>query len=516
MGISWLHISDLHIYENSYYDMIKLAYKNLSQEVSPDFIVVTGDYCHYTDYPHYDRATQFLDYLVQTFNMSKNDFFLVPGNHDICKTQALRKECISRINETIEKDPDAYLEYMKEDKNDLRCAFAEYNKFVQQFYGTELDETDVRITSPSDVIAVKWKNKLNIIMINTALVSKNEHREVLDIKKFLGLKSTLDISVPSIVLAHHDLDDIVEVQRKIAVNFFREINAKTYLCGDKHLLENHGIFYDYTSYPIPVFTCGKSVPQTKDNYSDVAIILFETDDTGKTYARPYEWKKEQPRPFFTRSSKFDIGMNKQISFELFEQKKEDRNNTVPTSDVNVGDVLLLGHINNDPVKWKVIAKKNNKMLLLSVDAIAYKPFHEDYNAEMAPVNWNNCSLCKWLNNEFLKNIFGDKIKANKEIFVDTDKPICSGKILVENVSLLSVEDYFVYVKECSDIQKVQMHTSIVNDNLYHANGYVQWLLRVNGTDNMVATVLPNGKIDKGGSAIDIKHAIRPTMWIDFC
>ena len=61
-----------------------------------------------------------------------------------------------------------------------------------------------------------------------------------------------------------------------------------------------------------------------------------------------------------------------------------------------------------------------------------------------------------------------------------------------------------------------MHTSIVNDNLYHANGYVQWLLRVNGTDNMVATVLPNGKIDKGGSAIDIKHAIRPTMWIDFC
>lgn len=514
MGISWLHISDLHIYKNTYYDMIKLAYEDLAQQVKLDFIVVTGDYCHYNDYPEYDRALEFLNYLVQLFGVSKNDVFLVPGNHDARNTFSLRRECISRMNETIGGDPDAYMRYMHEDEYDLRNAFTEYNQFIRDFYGREIKNNDVRVTSPSDVITIKWQNKLNIIMLNTALASKNAGREIFDVKRFLDLKSSLDLCVPAIILAHHSLDDIAEVQKKIAINFFRQINVKAYLCGDKHLMENYGIVCDYTTYPIPIFICGKSVPQTPDNYSDISVILYRCDDAQKVYVHPYEWKKERPNTYFTLSSKFDVGVDKRTSFVLFD--KDSPKNAEDSSNINevkIGDILPLGQINDKSVNWKVIEKTAEKLLLLSMDAIAYKSFCDNINAGEPTTSWDNCSLNKWLNREFLDSLFGNIIDDNKEIFNYNCKSFSFKNLLVEKVFLLSTDDFDRYIKNNFDLQRVRMHGSIINDGIYNVNGYVQWLLRSGRNSNMIATVLPNGKIDKAGTAIDIKHAIRPAMRI---
>ena len=134
MSFSWMQISDLHIYDETYFDMITIAYENLSHSIRPDFIVVTGDYCHYDDYPYYDRALFFLNFLVQKFQLTKNNVFLIPGNHDVHKKDFLMKdECVSKINETIDDNPDAYLPYMKHDLKDLRQSFMEYEKFIRDF-----------------------------------------------------------------------------------------------------------------------------------------------------------------------------------------------------------------------------------------------------------------------------------------------------------------------------------------------------------------------------------------------
>ena len=108
----------------------------------------------------YDRALFFLNFLVQKFQLTKNNVFLIPGNHDVHKKDFLMKdECVSKINETIDDNPDAYLPYMKHDLKDLRQSFMEYEKFIRDFYGKELSKDDCRITTPSDVITIEWKKR---------------------------------------------------------------------------------------------------------------------------------------------------------------------------------------------------------------------------------------------------------------------------------------------------------------------------------------------------------------------
>ncbi len=513
MSISWLHISDLHVYDNSYYQMIKSAYEDLARRVKLDFIVVTGDYCHFKNHPQYDKALKFLNYLVALFGVSKNDVFLVPGNHDVRDNLPLRKECISRMNETIDKDPDAYMKYMSNDANDFRNAFHEYNQFVRDFYEYQIAEDDDRITSPSDVIAFTWKNKLNIIMLNTALVSKNKKGEIFDIKRFLKLKTNLDLHIPGIVLAHHSLEDLVDVQKKIATRFFKQINVRAYLCGDKHVLENGGIICDYKSYPIPMFVCGKSVPETLDSYSDVSLILYRCDESQKVYVHPYEWRMEQPNGYFTLSSKFDVGMDQRMSFDLSDNMEtHSDDHFVPENEIEIGNVLSLGFINKCPVKWKILDKTTDKLLLLSTEALAYKCFCDNIAVEIPTTSWESCSLNKWLNGEFLDSLFGCKIADNQKIINNNCTAFPCKNFVVENAFLLSADEFDKYIKNDFCLQRVKLHDSITNDGIYHVNGYVQWLLRT-GEGSMIATVLPNGKIDITGTAIDIKHAIRPAMWI---
>ena len=72
---AWLQISDLHIYDNTEWIILQEAYKRLPYMKDIRFLVITGDLHQYKD--DYEKTKKFLSNLLNLFNLSKKDIFIV-------------------------------------------------------------------------------------------------------------------------------------------------------------------------------------------------------------------------------------------------------------------------------------------------------------------------------------------------------------------------------------------------------------------------------------------------------
>ncbi len=317
--INWLQISDLHIYDSTDLNMMLDSYRKLAQKISIQFLVVTGDYRHKKDHPDYTEALNFLNKIVSIFKLDKNDVFLVPGNHDV-ENYEMREEIIENIQGKIEKVADQYVSYMDTSNICLGNAFGKYCDFVHNFYDGKV--ADERVTKPWHVQCIPWNNRINIVILNTALISdgNKDHKEILDIKTL----SSLDINdaLPTIVLAHHDINSLVESHKKRILKILSKIHARAYLCGDKHKLEVSVIDkYDVPEAAIPCIVCGKSAVQQGDDYSDVSVILYSYKADGNAYVQVYKWGEKFS---FVTDSKFYHNIDEQYYFYMGDPIKDIR------------------------------------------------------------------------------------------------------------------------------------------------------------------------------------------------
>ena len=120
----------------------------------------------------------------------------------------------------------------------------------------------------------------------------------------------------------------------------------------------------------------------------------------------------------------------------------------------VGDIVTFGTYEQDSgtsnskedIEWLVLAKENNRILVISDKALDCQP----YNPSWSDVTWETCSLCEWLNNDFVNDAFSDDekamiptvtVSANKNPKYDTD-PGNTAKDRVFLLSIVEAEKYF--------------------------------------------------------------------------
>lgn len=76
----------------------------------------------------------------------------------------------------------------------------------------------------------------------------------------------------------------------------------------------------------------------------------------------------------------------------------------PTSSIivhpNIGSVIKFGKYD-----WRVLDVQGNEALLLSDKVFTNKPYNKEYDKEYKDVTWEICTLRKWLNSEFLSDVF---------------------------------------------------------------------------------------------------------------
>ena len=173
-----------------------------------------------------------------------------------------------------------------------------------------------------------------------------------------------------------------------------------------------------------------------------------------------------------------------------------------------------------PIQWRILERRGNSLLLLTEYGIDAKAYHE----KIKDITWENCTLRRWLNGDFLNNAFFDSEKkliqttnvdngrTEGNSIYNTD----GGNNTEDQVFLLSYkeafEDYF-----SSNEERICMPTAYaVQNGAYKKDdtGACWWWLRSPGNYQYSATRVYSG----GSPGIDYvrrdDECVRPALWIN--
>ncbi|MBE6574428.1 MAG: hypothetical protein E7652_08575 [Ruminococcaceae bacterium] len=168
----------------------------------------------------------------------------------------------------------------------------------------------------------------------------------------------------------------------------------------------------------------------------------------------------------------------------------------------------------EAIEWIVLAKEDGKVLVTSKYGLDVKPYNEEY----AYVMWEDCTLRKWMNNDFYNTAFSESEKSQIETtYVVNDGNeeygTTGGNDTNDKVFLLSadeVEEYFNEGEECC--KPTEYCKSL---DVYTNLSKCRWWLRTPGINPFYTTyVFANGFISDNGNDVDNgDSAVRPAMWI---
>lgn len=174
------------------------------------------------------------------------------------------------------------------------------------------------------------------------------------------------------------------------------------------------------------------------------------------------------------------------------------------SQADVGDIIKFGNYNGND-EWEILAKEDNKVLVISKYAICKRPYNDEYTY----VTWENCTLRNWLNSEYLNSTFDT---ADQSLIMNTkvtnadnkeyDTP--GGKDTTDKIFLLSIDEVEKYYS--SNSKRVTTYNGFSCD----------WWLRSPGLyGRLVARVRTSGSVDTyGDAASNDTRAVRPALWIN--
>ena len=190
-----------------------------------------------------------------------------------------------------------------------------------------------------------------------------------------------------------------------------------------------------------------------------------------------------------------------------------------------GDTVFFGEYEQDNltsngkegIEWLVLDKKNDKVLLISKHVLVDKAFDESGSN----ATWENCSLRKWLNADFINDAFStaeqSKIQStqvpadkNPKFDVDSGNPTTDKVFLL---SVLEVEKYF------SSAETKELFDVVAGSNVSNP-----WWLRTSGASgsifnfsdgfqNCATLITIGGAISYGGNPVGTAKGVRPAMWV---
>ena len=191
----------------------------------------------------------------------------------------------------------------------------------------------------------------------------------------------------------------------------------------------------------------------------------------------------------------------------------------------MGAVIPLGSYEQDndiyngkeEVEWLVLAVEDDKALIVSFFALDCR----EYNTANADITWENCSLRKWLNDDFINYAFSadeQKLIQTTTVTADGNPPYnsSSGNNTTDKVFLLSIAEAGKYFT--SDIERQCQGTEYcyAQGAVKDKNDNCWWWLRSPGINNHhVALIKSDGSFDYDGESNTYSYfTIRPAMWID--
>ena len=196
----------------------------------------------------------------------------------------------------------------------------------------------------------------------------------------------------------------------------------------------------------------------------------------------------------------------------------------PFRAAQVGEYVTFGrywHTNKDnpmePIEWRVIAREDDRLLLISRYIIASQQF----NRKLDHLKWEKSSLRTWLNYTFMNEAF---TAEQREKILLTDLPPAGNpeteatpsQPSQDKVFLLSIDEYQRYFKDAGldGSAKATVYARLGGLKAEGVTGYYSWWLRSPGMfSSNAAYVQPSGYIKYNGKGLNYELGVRPAMWI---
>lgn len=212
-----------------------------------------------------------------------------------------------------------------------------------------------------------------------------------------------------------------------------------------------------------------SVKGTELCHAADSIVNPSTEDNGLTtwdciYFGSYPQSKYSPKQFPTNPESgkeyTDSDGTKMVYIEGIREEYDEEK-------YSIVDVPFQEYYKVEPIKWRVLSINGSDAFLLSDQSLDCQP----YNDTSTSVLWENSSLQKWLNTNFLKKAFSDKeqfaiMPIRREIAKSSSNGDYNDSCASEKISILSqYEIADPAYGFCSDFKK-QSKTRIVKNSQY--------------------------------------------------
>lgn len=162
--------------------------------------------------------------------------------------------------------------------------------------------------------------------------------------------------------------------------------------------------------------------------------------------------------------------------------------------LNVGDCFGFGYYQGVPLRWKVIKKQNNDLMVISDGIICKRRFHKDNSTN----KWDSSEIRSWLNGEFFYNAFDE---GERELIKTTHNMTQNCLDTDDKIFLLSKEEF-------GELLSAGNNSIRVND---------WWWLRSPGGNNENAAVVLVGASSESeeikSNVDNSKGAVCPVFWI---
>lgn len=176
----------------------------------------------------------------------------------------------------------------------------------------------------------------------------------------------------------------------------------------------------------------------------------------------------------------------------------------------------------DEIEWLVLAKENNKVLVISKFALDSQP----YNSSERSTTWEECTLRTWLNQDFLHTAFSEDQQARiltTTVSADENTEYSSrygrkgeGNTTRDQVFLLSITEAEKYLVSSNTKYFQPTEYAIANGAVLwnQKSTYLCWLRTTGADQDMACEIDQNGGIDNYGVPVDrASISVRPAMWI---
>lgn len=143
---SWIHISDIHILHGTRKsqvdqemvlqalvgDIVSTTGSTYMEIPTPDSVFITGDIAFSggeKNRNEYQFAKKWLQDIANSANISKDNLFIVPGNHDVQRSRFSDDEDISLLIENL-RDGRRDLEWALSRKNQLKRVASRFENYL--------------------------------------------------------------------------------------------------------------------------------------------------------------------------------------------------------------------------------------------------------------------------------------------------------------------------------------------------------------------------------------------------